>query len=117
MKLIDDWCSAGVTISYSDIQFLYDKWALENRNESTNISLEIVNSKAAVYIIDSDYFKSDTLFGQSKQLERKIFMLLQPNSIEKKPELSDLIISGKTQEPKITELLIFFVSAFANQTI
>ena len=51
--LIETLHKSGVGISYDDIQFLYDHWALLDADASTTCPQEIADAKPAIVIIDN----------------------------------------------------------------
>ncbi len=77
---------SGVCISYHDMMFLYDHWALMNVDASATCPQEIADDKPAIVIVDNDDFKIDTMTGCATGAHRTNVMFVQPQSYEKKPE-------------------------------
>ena len=99
-ELVDMWHRAGIIISYADVQLLYDKWALEDLNESLNVPREIAHGVATICIVDNDDFKIDTLTGKSQQAHRTNVMFVQPQRIERNVNIENSSWKNKAEISK-----------------
>ena len=99
-ELVDMWHRAGIIISYADVQLLYDKWALEDLNESLNVPREIAHGVATICIVDNDDFKIDTLTGKSQQAHRTNVMFVQPQRIERNVNIENSSRKNKAEISK-----------------
>ena len=80
--LVNNWHTAGIIISYSDIQLLYEKWTVDKMSDSVHIPCEIANGRGAICIVDNDDFKIDTLTGKATQAHRTNVMFVQQEKFE-----------------------------------
>ena len=62
-ELVDSNQKLGIGISYKDILFLRDTWALNDAQRDDHCPLEIADGKPGVLIVDNDDFQNDTLTG------------------------------------------------------
>ena len=85
-NLVDILHKSRVCISYSDIQLLYDYWALQDAESSSTCPQEIADDKPAIVIIDNDDFKIYTLTGSAAAAHRTNVMFLQPAEYENTEE-------------------------------
>ena len=74
--LTDTFHKCGASISYADIQLLYDHWALLDVEASSTCPQGIADELPA--IVDNDDFRVDTVTGSAPEAHRTNVMYVQP---------------------------------------
>ena len=82
-KVIETFHRYGFCISYSDILYLYDNWALRDIEASETCPQKVANNIPAIVVVDNDDFKIDTTTGNASGAHRTNVMFVQPERYEK----------------------------------
>ena len=85
-KLADILHKSVNTISYDDIQLLYDYWALLDLEASKTCPHALAEGRPGICIIDNDDFKLDSLTGKADKAHKTNVMFVQPESYEQKKD-------------------------------